>query len=422
MAALEILIVEDSRTQALHLQRVLEKEGFVVTLAHDGKAALTALAKWQPSLVVSDIIMPEMDGYELCRQIRANDTLKDLPVILLTSLADPQDIVNGLRCGADNFLLKPYEEKSLIERIHSILGRVVKDREKSARSGMEMVMEGREHLLASGHGQILDLLLASCELAAQKTSELQLAKEAAEMAREEAERANRAKTEFLARISHEVRTPLNAILGFAQLLGDSELPEQDAANLQHIMTGGQHLLRLANEMMDISRIESGSLALKCERVQWREIVEKCVDLVRPLAGQRAIRIQCEFESAGVTWIFANPQRLGEVVINLVSNAVKYNRDGGTVTLTGVRGPDEMLRIKVSDTGHGIPTEKLGLLFNPFERLGAEKTKIEGYGLGLALSQRLAAVMGGKIGVESIEGFGSTFWLDLPIMEEGSTAA
>ena len=414
MPPLEILVVKDSRTQAMRLQELLEREGFKTVIVPDGKSALIALENRRPSVVLSDIVMPEMDGYELCRKIRADPKLKSLPVILLTALNDPEDIVEGLRCGADNFLVKPFDEKTFIERIRYILANCDAHSSDSARSGIEEVLRGRRQPAASGQMQILDLLLASCEVAAERAAELRRAKEAAETAHAEAERANQAKTAFLARVSHEVRTPLNAILGFAELLTDATLDAENADNLQQIKNGSQHLLRIADEMLDISRIESGHLALECQRVQWREIVEKCVELLRPLAGRRAIKIQCEFQSAGVTWIFANPQRLGEVIINLVSNAVKYNKVGGTVILSGEKGPEEMLRIKIKDTGRGIAPDKLPLLFNPFERLGAEKSDIEGCGLGLALSQRLVEVMGGKIGVESIEGLGSTFWLDLPI--------
>jgi len=373
-----------------------------------------------PSLVISDIVMPEMDGYELCMHIRTDPRLEDLPVILLTALADPQDIVKGLQCGADNFLLKPWDEKSLLERIRHVLAHKIPRGEESMGAGMEVILH-RKNIATSSQIQILDLLLASCEVAAEKTAELRRAKEAAERAREEAERANQAKTQFLARISHEVRTPLNAILGFAQLMADGTLDADNADNLRHIINGGEHLLQIANEMLDISRIESGRFSLSCERVQWREIVEKCVDLLRPLAGKRAVRIQCDFRDSGVSWIFANPQRLSEVIINLVSNAVKYNNLGGTVTLASEKGPDDMLRIKVTDTGRGIPATKLPLLFTPFERLGAEDSEIEGSGLGLALSRRLAEVMGGSIGVESIEGLGSTFWLDLPIIDRTKAA-
>ncbi|HEY2341533.1 MAG TPA: response regulator [Chthoniobacteraceae bacterium] len=412
----EIMIVEDSRTQAMRLQRLLEQEGFAVTVAHDGEEALAALRKKLPAMVVSDIVMPGVDGYELCRRIRADPALKHLPVILLTGLTDPQDIVNGLRCGADNFLLKPCDDTTLMERIRYLMSRRDERPADSALSGLEVVLSGRSRLLGASQTQILDLLLASCEVAAEKTAELRRAIEQAERARAEAERANRAKTEFLARISHEVRTPLNAILGFAELLNDSPLDEEGVESLEQIVRGGEHLLHIASEMMDISRIESGSLAVSLEPVQWREVVERSVDMIRPLAGKRAVRIQCDFYETEVAWISANPQRLGEVMINLVSNAVKYNRVGGAVTLTNEKAPGEMLRIKVTDTGLGIAPDKLPLLFNPFERLGAEKSQVEGSGLGLALSQRLAAVMGGRIGVESVVGAGSTFWLEMPIGE------
>ena len=235
--------------------------------------------------------------------------------------------------------------------------------------------------------------------------------DALRIARLEAERANRAKSAFLSNMSHDLRTPLNAILGFAQLLELDDLQPDRKESVAQILRGGTHLLGLINEVLDIARIEAGHLSLSMEPVDAFEIAELAIDLVRPLAAQRSITIVVE-RSGQDAVVFADRQRLTQVVINLLSNAVKYNRRGGTVTVGCTAGERGRIRLTVADTGAGIPEEKRRLLFQPFERLGAERTAVEGTGLGLALSRGLADAMGGSLGVDSIIDRGSTFWIDL----------
>ena len=241
------------------------------------------------------------------------------------------------------------------------------------------------------------------------------AEQARQEAQDSAERANRAKTEFLSRMSHELRTPLNAVLGFGQLLELDALTEVQHDAVSHILKGGRHLLDLINEVLDISRVESGDLALSPEPVLAHELVEESVNLIRPLADQRGIELVVDHSSCDC-FIFADRQRTKQVLLNLLSNAVKYNRPRGTVAVSCKESTDRCIRIAVADTGMGIPAERLGLLFTPFERLGAEQTGEEGTGIGLALSKRLAAAMGGDLAVESTLGQGSTFAVELPCVE------
>lgn len=233
-------------------------------------------------------------------------------------------------------------------------------------------------------------------------------------AKEEAERANRAKSEFLSRMSHELRTPLNAILGFSQLFNASELSTDDRENVEQIMRAGRHLLALINEILDIARVESGRLTLSLEPVAVLDVVDEVLSLTQPLAAEREIR----FEKAitGDPYVLVDRQRFKQILLNLVSNAIKYNREGGCVTLSMQHTTDQMLRLIVSDTGAGIAPGDLAKLFVPFERLNADKSGIEGTGVGLALSKRLTEVMGGTIGVESTVDQGSTFWVELPLEE------
>ena len=241
---------------------------------------------------------------------------------------------------------------------------------------------------------------------------------AVRQAKEEAERANRAKSEFLSRMSHDLRTPLNAILGFAQLLETDALTDEQRESLRHILKGGGHLLDLINEVLDIARIEAGHLSLSPEPVPVNDAVTQIIDLVRPLARQRGIVLEYTPASEH-RHVLADRQRLNQILLNLLSNAVKYNRDQGRVLVTCEDAPNDRLRIKVTDTGAGIPPEKVKLLFQPFERLGADHTTIEGTGLGLALSKALAEAMGGSLGVESVVDRGTTFWLELAVAEHVS---
>lgn len=249
-------------------------------------------------------------------------------------------------------------------------------------------------------------------------TERKLAEAAMQAAREEAEAANRAKSEFLSRMSHELRTPLNAILGFGQLLERRHLQEPQRDWVRHIVTAGQHLLALINEILDLSRIESGRLQLSVEPICVGEVLREVQDLVRPLAVDANVHLSEVEPSLYEQFIMADHQRLKQVLLNLLSNAIKYNKDGGEVEVTGrimpqENGRPEQFRVSVRDTGDGIPAEQISRLFTPFDRLEAEQTGIPGTGLGLALTRLLLEAMSGTVGVETEPGQGSVFWFELP---------
>lgn len=233
-------------------------------------------------------------------------------------------------------------------------------------------------------------------------------------ARIAADRANKAKSEFLSRMSHELRTPLNAIMGFAQVLQLDSMTEEQADGVAHILRGGRHLLALINEVLDVARIEAGALSLSPEPVAVSDIVRHAVDLIRPLANQRGLTIVVE--SLPDTYVLADRQRLNQILFNLLSNAVKYNRERGIVRVSSPAAAPGRVAIVVADTGAGIPSEKLALLFRPFERLGAEQSDVEGTGLGLALAKGLAEAMEGSLTVESAVDHGSAFRVELPATE------
>ncbi len=237
------------------------------------------------------------------------------------------------------------------------------------------------------------------------------AEAAVRAAREEAEAANQAKTEFLSRTSHELRTPLNAIIGFAQILELDGLDELQAESVDQILKGGRHLLELINEVLDISRIEGGQLTMSVEPVLVRDAVSEAISLIGPLAEERRIRLHSSITDDGM-WALADRQRLKQVLLNLLINAVKYGRTDGTAVLSCSRADGGRLRFTVADDGPGIAPELQERLFAPFERLGAEASTVEGTGLGLTLSRALVAGMGGSMGMDSTPGEGTTFWFEL----------
>ena len=230
--------------------------------------------------------------------------------------------------------------------------------------------------------------------------------------RAELERSTRAKSAFLSRVSHELRTPLNAILGFGQVLEVDALTDRQRNSVQQIMKGGRHLLELVNDLLEISRIESGQLSVSLGCVDVGQAVNDIVLMMEPLAGERAVTVSHECDPS-TPLALADEQRVKQVLLNLVSNAIKYNREAGRVQIAVKPAESGRIGVCITDTGHGIAAEDLERLFSPFERLGAEQSGVEGTGLGLALSRLMVEAMDGSLEVASVRGEGSAFTVELP---------
>ncbi|WP_342616405.1 PAS domain-containing protein [Rhodoferax sp. GW822-FHT02A01] len=268
-----------------------------------------------------------------------------------------------------------------------------------------------------GQGRLTHFISINTDVSVRKELDRVLLEKNLELQRTTAlaERANQAKSDFLSSMSHELRTPLNSILGFAQLLesGTPELTTLQQRNIQMVLRGGWYLLALINEILDLSSIESGKLALSLEPVAISQVLADCQSLIAPQAERSGIQVNFPVLSDSLV-ATADPLRLKQVIVNLLSNAIKYNRVNGVVDVTVSSDAQQTLCIRVQDMGEGLSEEKMSQLFQPFNRLGQESKGTEGTGIGLVLTRRLTELMGGRVGVQSTMGVGSVFWIELRV--------
>ncbi|PCI38422.1 MAG: hypothetical protein COB46_11345 [Rhodospirillaceae bacterium] len=247
-----------------------------------------------------------------------------------------------------------------------------------------------------------------------------LAATAVNLAKEEADKANKAKSEFLSSMSHELRTPMNSILGFAQMLEynpKEPLSENQKTSVELILKGGKHLLELINQVLELSKIEAGQMSLDMEDTVARDVINNSIEMILEHANNEGIEIKDQTIGKDLPLLWTDGTRLVQTLLNLLSNAVKYNRKNGRVIVSCEEIQNSMLRISVEDTGHGIPLAKQGKLFLPFERLGLETGNIEGTGIGLAITKKIIEQLGGRINFKSDVNAGSTFWVDVPISDQ-----
>ena len=438
----EILIVEDSPTQAERLRRLIQSRAYGVRVAANGRLALDAIRERKPHLVLSDIIMPEMNGYDLCRAIKTDPELQDIPVILVTALNDARDIIRGIECGADNFVRKPYDEEYLLSRISQMLANQVLRRDANVETGVALYLGEQKHFINAGRQQILDLLISTYEQAVHVNGELQarerqvielnmrLAHHAAALENTNREiagknlelaEASRMKSAFIANMSHELRTPLNAIIGFTgallmKLAGPLTFDQDKQLNT--IRTSARHLLSLINDILDVAKIESGKVTLAAERVHCQNLLSETADSLRPLASQRGLALVLDLPDTPLV-IASDRRALTQIVINLVNNAIKFTEQGSIRLALSQRAGDSgpVTEISVQDTGSGIRPEDQAKLFQAFSQLDSTSTRnVEGAGLGLYLCQNLASLLGGKLTLASEFGHGSTFTLTIPTRE------
>ncbi len=248
------------------------------------------------------------------------------------------------------------------------------------------------------------------------------AEKALEIAKEEAENANQAKSEFLSSMSHELRTPLNAILGFAQLMQfdpDTPLTDEQKDSTNQIIKGGNHLLELIDQVLELAKIEAGKMSVSIEAVSIIQLLDESISMVQTMAEKRNISINVNTDDCPNVEAMADYTRLKQVLLNLLSNAVKYNSDGGSISVVTKVEDDNFCYIAISDTGPGIPDDKRDAVFQPFNRLGHESSEIEGTGIGLVITRKMMHMMNGNIDFKSEVGKGTTFWIEIPLAEQAS---
>ncbi|MEH6437006.1 ATP-binding protein [Massilia sp. DD77] len=298
---------------------------------------------------------------------------------------------------ADSFNAMLTEIEQRTRELENSNSAIVREAQERTRAQQE-VMRLNEQLERHVDERTMQLALANAELA---------------NAIEEARNANQAKSAFLSSMSHELRTPLNAILGFAQILTSNTLPstlEQKKEFANHILKSGRHLLTLINEILDLAKVESGTVTLSMEPVALSDTLLECRTMVEPIAASRGVKVL--FPDVAGAVVLADRTRLKQVMLNLLSNAVKYNRESGAVVVSCEQSAPARLRLSVQDTGQGLGPEQVASLFQPFNRLGQEGGAQEGTGIGLVVTKRLVELMGGEIGVTSSPGVGSVFWIEL----------
>jgi signal transduction histidine kinase len=468
-----VLVVEDSDTQALALRKALETAGFEVEVARDGPSGLAAFAASRFDLVLSDVIMPGFSGYDLCHQIKTGTRAsnRDTPVILLTALREPCDIIRGLECGADDFISKPFDAFRLMVRIEALLGSPEECPDLSLETGIDIGFMGERFTISSPRRQILTFLASTfedfvraqqrehaCRIAQERHRlEAEAARDRAEILRREKEgldrmlhdllaaqqelrrvndeldrrveelsQANSALTEmnrlrgnFLATVSHELRTPLNSVLGFSEVLSGSErLSEPDRRYLANIQTSGKMLLVMINEILDSARLEGGRMKVRTEEFSLRDLCDSLVRSMRPVAERKGLKLECLLDGETLA-VRQDPGKLRQIISNLLCNAIKFTPGGGQVVL-GASVERAELIVSVADTGIGIAPadsekifERFYQVLEPDQRDGVLVREHQGTGLGLSIARDLSRLLGGDITLESQPGRGSTFTVRLP---------
>lgn len=420
---LNILIVEDSPTQAISLKNILEKYECEIQLASDGVDALQKIQKQRPDIVISDIEMPRMNGYDFCRHVKADNALKSLPVILLTNLTDSMDVIRGIECGADSFLTKPCEINLLLTTIGNILENKKLRQEGDSNKRLEFFFGGQSHKIAVDQVQITDLLLSTFSNAIQKNLELEKAfrklnqtYEQLERKNEELKLLNKQKNQLLGMAAHDLRNPLGIIKGYSEFLMDSlknKIGAEDFKMVEVINHSSSYMLQLINDLLDLAVIESGTVSLHFSKTNLPQLIQESLVYFKGLAEKKNTSLTFNYKNQS-SEVCCDPNKVSQILNNLVSNAIKFSHPGGNIEISLVPSDKEIL-ITVRDSGIGITPEAKANLFQPFSKASKSGTAGEkGTGLGLAIVHKIVSEHKGKIWVESELGKGSKFCVTLPV--------
>jgi DNA-binding response OmpR family regulator len=461
-AALQILIAEDSATQAQRLQHILEQHGYQVTAAANGRLALEAAQRSQPALIISDVVMPEMNGYELCRRVKANALLSHVPVVLVTTLSDPHDVIRGLECGADNFILKPYEADQLLRRMQFVLVNSQMRRSEQPGMGLEIVFGGQKHFITADRLQILNLLLSTYEAAMQRnaelsstrdtlrqtnldlrqltldledrvlmrTRELELSNEALRQAQQaliQQERL-RALGQMASGIAHDINNAISPIALYTESMLEREtnLSSEARGRLVTIQRAIDDVAQTVARMREFYRPREPELALA--DVGLNRLVKQIIDLTRArwsdLPQRRGIMIDLRLGLApDLPDVRGADNEIRDALTNLIFNAVDAMPDGGVIEVrTSMptapaqgNAPTRSVWLEVSDTGVGMDEETRRRCLEPFFTTKGER----GTGLGLAMVYGMAQRHGCALEIDSKPGAGTTIRLVFPVTSSAS---
>ena len=389
-----VLIVDDNPKSVEALGHILADTNDV-QYALSGQEAIALVARTLPDLILLDVLMPEMDGYEVCAALKSDPRSRDVPIIFVTAKNHPQDEVRALELGAADFLHKP------------VVRQVVQ-----ARVRLQLALRARERelvqLSASLEQRVIDRTQALSDALVR------------------AEAANRAKTAFLSKMSHEFRTPMNAIIGFAHLLDREATTIQARNRIARVRDAAERLLKILNDTLDIARLEAGKVRIEAIDFPLGQLLDTAEGAWREDAVAKGLKLTREVDPGLPGTLCGDPMRLRQVLETLIGNAIKFS-DHGNVTLR-VRlieaTPDAVfIRFEVEDEGPGIGEQERATLFNAFEQADNTITrKFGGTGLGLAICRHLTRAMGGTIGVTSTPGRGSLFWVNLHLRRSAERAA
>lgn len=405
----KIMIVEDSPTQAAHLQYMLEKQGYRVVIAGNGAKALDMVSTENPALIISDILMPEMDGYELCRRIKSHDEQCGIRFILLTSLSDPLDIIRGLECGADNFITKPYDEAFLVSRVGYLLANRYEAEDCAALPEIKILFAGKEFSITSGRHQILDLLLSTYESTIMKNKELIKARDDLNERNQQLKQANQDLEAFSHTVSHDLRGPLNNIFGSCQVIQElygNNLDQNCLEFFTYIHDSAKNMDKLIGTILRFSSLSRQEVLR--EQVDLSILTREIVAEHRFRDPQRRVTTDI---MDGVT--ASGDLRLLRVVMeNLVANAWKYTSMKEVAVIQfGMLEQAGQTVYFVRDNGAGFDMACADKLFTPFQRLHAAN-EFEGFGIGLSTVQRIIQRHNGRIWAEGEIGAGAVFYFTL----------
>jgi signal transduction histidine kinase len=448
MSSHKILVVEDSKTQALKLQFLLEQEGFYTVIAKDGVHAIEILEEENFSLIISDVVMPRMDGLELCSYLKSHQDYKHIPIILLTALSRLKDVLAGLSRGADNFISKPYDSNYVLYRISQVLN-PEKDQIVIHEDNISLRIQDEDISIKASSAKILNYFISSYEASVIYNRELQeINDELGELANnlesivkdrtseleeeiqghkntlrqlqealENSQRLDKMKSEFMNNLSHEIRTPMNAIIGFTDLFTDKDISEMDMMKyLPMISQSVKSLLVIISDIIEASEVLSGYVSIQQTKCQIEQVFEEIL---------WKYNRQGEIDNAKVNVSYYVPEVLTQKVIEtycreikmildkLISNALKFTEDGAIIF--GVEVLDKaLLKFYVKDTGIGIPEHLVAEVFDSFKQVvDPKKTKTHGTGLGLTVAKKLVDMFKGEIWMNSQEGVGSEFYFTVP---------